>query len=103
MHPAHKRQGLGARLLDHAEHHFLRDTVKAPAVYLGTAVRHPWLTHLYATRGYEVFDQSFNRLGTELVWMRKVLNADAYAALDAPEFPPPAGESGTTPPAVRAA
>lgn len=87
VHPGHKRQGLGRRLLDHAEHHFLRDTVKAPAVYLGTAVRHPWLTQLYAARGYEVFDRGVNRLGTELVWMRKVLLAGAYAALQAPEQP----------------
>ncbi|WP_445486755.1 GNAT family N-acetyltransferase [Niallia sp. 03133] len=41
--PKYKRKGIGSRLLTYVEEKILRDTVKAPAVYLATAERHPCL------------------------------------------------------------
>lgn len=93
--PAHKQQGLGRRLLDHAELNFLRDTVKAPAVHLATAIKHPWLTQLYLSRGYEPFGNSTNALGTELVWLRKALLPDLYPTLLPHRPPAPASASSS--------
>ncbi|MFT4192766.1 MAG: GNAT family N-acetyltransferase [Comamonas sp.] len=96
-HPGHKRRGLGAQLLDHAEHHFLRDQIKAPAVYLATATRHPWLVGLYAGRGYQPFGHTVNPLGTALVWMRKILVPALYEALPAPRESVTAAEAPPQP------
>ncbi|MDR2127642.1 MAG: GNAT family N-acetyltransferase [Burkholderiaceae bacterium] len=82
--PDAQGQGLAHRMLDHVEDGFLRQQIKAPAVYLGTASRHPWLPGLYERRGYEPFHHNVNPLGIPLVWLRKVLIPDLYAALESP-------------------
>lgn len=83
--PALKGQGLGARILAYAEEAFLRDQVKAPAVYLATATRHPWLVGIYTRRGYEGFYKHESR-GDEILFLRKILHPDLYAALDGAEY-----------------
>ncbi|MGI6245651.1 MAG: GNAT family N-acetyltransferase [Pseudochelatococcus sp.] len=82
--PALKRQSIGARILDHAENAFLRDQIKAPAVYLATATRHPWLVGLYERRGYEGFYKHISK-GDEILYLRRVLHPALYAALDRAE------------------
>ncbi|CAB3767429.1 GCN5 family acetyltransferase [Burkholderia sp. MSh2] len=76
--PAFKRLGLGQALIDHVESRFLTEQVKAPATYLATATRHPWLQPYYEKRGYVAFDRSTNALGTPLVWLRKILIPALY-------------------------
>ncbi|MGV6874369.1 GNAT family N-acetyltransferase [Pseudochelatococcus sp. B33] len=83
--PALKRQSIGSRILDYAENVFLRDQVKAPAVYLATATRHPWLVGLYERRGYEGFYKHISK-GDEVLLLRKVLHPDLYADLDVAEY-----------------
>lgn len=68
-----KAQGYGSQIIRYAEEDFLRDTLKSPAVYLATAIRHPWLTSLYEQRGYQPFHYRVNPLGVELVYMKKDL------------------------------
>ena len=42
--PSYDGRGLGSKLLKYVEETYLRDTLKAPAVTLGTSARkHPWL------------------------------------------------------------
>ncbi|WP_342214749.1 GNAT family N-acetyltransferase [Peribacillus sp. TH27] len=41
--PLYKQKGIGSTLLTWVEENVLRDQVKAPAVYLATADRHPCL------------------------------------------------------------
>ncbi|AXE92692.1 GNAT family N-acetyltransferase [Paraburkholderia terricola] len=90
----YKRQRAGSALLDHVETAFLRAQIKAPAVYLATAVGHPWLRNVYERRGYEPFRHSINALGTPLVWLRKILIADIYR--DLPEARRPSRDELTT-------
>lgn len=81
-----KHQGVGSRLMGHVEETFLRDTLKSPAVYLATAIRHPWLTGLYQRRGYQPFHTATNPLGVELVYLRKILDPARYQAQVQKEF-----------------
>lgn len=87
--PDYKRQGVGNTLLEHVEETFLKTQVKAPAVYLATAVEHPWLKPYYERHGYVAFDRSTNQLGTPLVWLRKILLPRLYR-----ESPPAYGTTG---------
>ncbi|MGP9420829.1 GNAT family N-acetyltransferase [Ewingella sp. AOP9-I1-14] len=81
-----KGHGYGGQIMTHVENTFLRDTLKVPAVYLATAIRHPWLTALYQRRGYEPFHTAVNPLGVELVYLRKILNTSLYEAQAQKEF-----------------
>lgn len=75
--PDFKRQGYGTEILTWAEQHLLADTLKAPAVYLATAIRHPWLSNIYQKRGYQPFFWRTNPLGEEMVFLRKSLSVSA--------------------------
>ncbi|ATU95196.1 GNAT family N-acetyltransferase [Phyllobacterium zundukense] len=83
--PELKRQSIGSALLDHVELDFLRDQIKAPAVYLATATRHPWLMGIYERRGYEGFYKR-NKDGDEMVLLRKILNPRIYETLEVAEY-----------------
>lgn len=83
--PDFKRQSIGSALLDHVELTFLRDQIKAPAVYLATATRHPWLAGIYERRGYEGF-YKHTRNDDEIVLLRKILNPDIYETLEVAEY-----------------
>jgi S-(2-succino)cysteine N-acetyltransferase len=76
--PRLKRQGVGSALLQHVEEDFLRDRVKAPAVYLATATRHPWLRGIYERRGYQAFHRQPSSRGEEMVFLRKILLPEIY-------------------------
>lgn len=83
--PHLKRQGVGSVLLEHVETGFLRDQVKAPAVYLATATRHPWLEGIYLRRGYEPFHRQLSSNGEEMVYLRKILHPELYRDLELAE------------------
>ena len=69
--PSYDGKGIGSKLLKYVEETFLRDTLKVPAVTLGTSARkHPWLLDIYKKRGSEDGD-----LG---VIMRKVLIPERF-------------------------
>ena len=84
--PTLKRQGVGSALLQHVEADFLRDRVKAPAVYLATATRHPWLRGIYERRGYEAFHRQPSSRGEEMVFLRKILLPEIYRDLEVAEL-----------------
>ena len=65
-------------------------------MHLATAIKHPWLTQLYLSRGYAPFGNSTNALGTELVWLRKALLPDLYPTLLPHRPPAPASTSSST-------
>lgn len=77
--PKYEGQGLGSKLLTYVEETFLRDTLKAPAVTLGTSARkHPWLLSIYEKRGYEIYDEHESDDGDLGVIMRKVLIPERF-------------------------
>ncbi|MGF6232692.1 GNAT superfamily N-acetyltransferase [Inquilinus ginsengisoli] len=84
--PRLKRQGVGSALLQHVEDDFLRDRVKAPAVYLATATRHPWLRGIYERRGYQAFHRQPSSRGEEMVFLRKILLPEIYRDLEVAEL-----------------
>lgn len=75
--PARKRQGLAQRLISHVEE-FLREQLHAPAVSLGTAENHPWLTAMYTGLGYRQTGTADLGRGHVTVYLTKVLDAAAY-------------------------
>lgn len=78
VHPDYKNQGVGSKLLNYVEETILRDTLKAPAVTLGTSGRkHPWLADMYKRRGYEVYYER-ERNGDLSVMLRKVLIPERF-------------------------
>ncbi|SFJ77157.1 GNAT family N-acetyltransferase [Thermoflavimicrobium dichotomicum] len=76
--PAYKGKGFGTKLLSWVEKNIIRDTLKAPAVTLATAERHPWLVPMYERKGYERFYE-VDKEGEKIVFMRKILNPDLFS------------------------
>ncbi|MBA1353913.1 GNAT family N-acetyltransferase [Staphylococcus cohnii] len=77
--PSYDGQGLGGKLLKYVEETYLRDTLKVPAVTLGTSARkHPWLLDIYKRRGYEVYAEHESNDGDLGVIMRKVLIPERF-------------------------
>ena len=77
--PSYDGQGYGSQLLRYVEEDFLRDTLKAAAVTLGTSARlHPWLLKIYEKRGYEVYAEHENDDGDLGVIMRKILIPERF-------------------------
>ena len=64
-------------MLAWVEENVLRDQVKAPAVYLATAARHPWLVSIYEKRGYTIFAEK-DYEGEKIVYLRKILDEALY-------------------------
>lgn len=84
--PVFKGQGFGSRIIRYVEESFLRDTLKCPAVYLATAIKHPWLSQLYLRRGYQPFHRAVNPLGVELVYLTRVLDQQRYQQAKIKEY-----------------
>ncbi|EHJ07299.1 GNAT family N-acetyltransferase [Staphylococcus simiae] len=77
--PQYDGQGYGSQLLKYVEETFLRDTLKAAAVTLGTSARlHPWLLSIYEKRGYEIYAEHENDDGDLGVIMRKILIPERF-------------------------
>jgi len=79
--PDFKGQGYGREIIDWAEETFLKKTLKAPGVYLATAIKHPWLSETYERRGYQPFCHRTNPLGEELVFLKKEFTASSLTSL----------------------
>ncbi|WP_285768796.1 GNAT family N-acetyltransferase [Peribacillus sp. SI8-4] len=79
--PLFKQKGIGSALLTWVEENMLRDQVKAPAVYLATADRHPWLVSIYERRGYEIFAERVHD-GEKIVYLRKILDETLYRMIE---------------------
>lgn len=77
--PEYKGQGLGDELLTYVEETVLRDTLKAPAVVLGTSLKfHPWLKEVYERRGYELYISHETEYGDTDGLMRKILIPERF-------------------------
>lgn len=77
--PEYKGQGKGDKLLTYVEETILRDTVKAPAVVLGTSLKfHPWLKGIYERRGYELYFEHEQEYGDIDGLMHKVLIPERF-------------------------
>ncbi|WP_020006465.1 GNAT family N-acetyltransferase [Salinicoccus albus] len=77
--PEYKGQGLGGKLLTYVEETVLRDTLKAPAVVLGTSLKlHPWLKTVYERRGYELYISHDTDYGDTDGLMRKILIPERF-------------------------
>ncbi|WP_053115643.1 GNAT family N-acetyltransferase [Winslowiella iniecta] len=84
--PEYKRQGFGDQILSWAESTLLADKLKAPAVYLATAIKHPWLTQIYQKRGYRPFHRRVNPPGEELIYLKKDLLPSSCCSFSTPQF-----------------
>ncbi|KIX91787.1 acetyltransferase [Staphylococcus microti] len=91
--PDYNGQGYGSEMMRYVEETILRDTLKAPAVVLGTSARKVgWLEDVYQRRGYETFfEMEDPTSGDKGVMMVKVLIPERYN----PSFltPPPWSEA----------
>lgn len=67
------RKGIGREMIDWCETTMLRDTLKTPAVSLGTADKHPWLIEMYERRGYEIQGSKDLGRGHITIFMKKIL------------------------------
>ncbi|MDQ0201525.1 GNAT family N-acetyltransferase [Neobacillus ginsengisoli] len=76
--PAYKKQGFGSKILRYVEEVIIRDTLKAPAVALGTSDKHPWLIPMYERNGYERFYEVDHGERGKGVFLRKVLIPEMF-------------------------
>lgn len=72
--PAFRGQHRGRQLLDWLETHILREVLKAPAVSLGTATRHPWLKEMYLSYGFIPQHETDLGKGHITLFMKKILD-----------------------------
>jgi len=70
------RKGIGREMITWAEETMIRDTLKSPAVSLGTADKHPWLIDMYKRRGYEIQGSKDLGKGHLTIYMKKILIPD---------------------------
>lgn len=74
--PSLGKKGVGSVLLQWVEETVIRDTLKSPAVTLGTADKHPWLCEMYERKGYERVGEKDLGKGHTTIFLRKVLRPD---------------------------
>jgi GNAT superfamily N-acetyltransferase len=74
--PDTDRKGIGREMINWCEETMIRDTLKSPAVSLGTADRHPWLIDMYKRRGYEIQGTKDLGRGHITIFMKKILIPD---------------------------
>lgn len=80
--PEVKKQGLASMLLTYVEETIIRDTLKSPAVTLGTADKHPWLVEMYEKRGYEKVGSADLGRGHTTIYLRKVLSPELFSKVE---------------------
>lgn len=72
------RKGVGNTLMTWAEEKLVRDTLKSPAVSLGTAKEHPWLGEMYERRGYvPIMSKESGRGHTTVFYKKELLFPEA--------------------------
>jgi GNAT superfamily N-acetyltransferase len=74
------RKGIGSAMLAWCEETMVRDTLKSPAVSLGTAKEHPWLGDMYVRRGYvPVMEKDLGKGHTTVFYRKELLPAEGEA------------------------
>lgn len=79
-HPDYAGQQYGRQVLERLEQTLLRDQLRAPAVSLGTATRHPWLIDMYRRRGFTLMHTVDLGKGHITQYMKKILDVAAHDA-----------------------
>ena len=74
------RKGIGSKMLAWCEETMVRDTLKSPAVSLGTAKEHPWLGDMYVRRGYvPLLEKDLGKGHTTVFYKKRLLPAEGEA------------------------
>jgi GNAT superfamily N-acetyltransferase len=81
VNPDITRKNVGSSLLKWVEESVVRDTLKSPAVTLGTAENHPWLVDMYERRGYRKIGTADLGRGHITVYLRKILIPELFEKL----------------------
>jgi len=71
-------KGIGTKLLNWLEEEILRDTLKVPAVTLGTADKHPWLAAMYERKGYKRIGEKDLGKGHITLYFQKIIREDLF-------------------------
>ena len=79
-HPDYPGQQFGRQVLERVERAILIGQLRAPAVSLGTATRHPWLQAMYLKRGFQPMHTHDLGKGHLTLYMKKVLDPVAHDA-----------------------
>lgn len=77
-HPNYSKHGLATSLLLWLESHILNEQFKLPAVTLGTAINHPWLTHFYQRQGFKPIATADLGLGHITLYFEKIIDPTRY-------------------------
>lgn len=77
------KKGVGTYLLEWVENTIVRDTLKSPALSLGTADKHPWLVGMYEKHGYEKVGTADLGKGHITIYMRKILLPELFKEREA--------------------
>jgi len=77
--PDYSGQHLGSQMLSWLEQTILLGQLRAPAVSLGTAQSHPWLTKMYQTRGFQPMHTADLGKGHITIYMKKILDETRHA------------------------
>lgn len=77
-HPDYPGQQFGRQVLERVEQAILIGQLRAPAVSLGTATRHPWLQAMYLKRGFQPMHTHDLGKGHLTLYMKKVLDPVAH-------------------------
>lgn len=76
--PESGRKGVGSQLLNWLEENILRDTLKVPAVTLGTADKHPWLAEFYQKKGFQRIGEKDLGRGHMTIYFQKIIRKDLF-------------------------
>ncbi|MCY8233167.1 GNAT family N-acetyltransferase [Priestia filamentosa] len=74
--PSYGKKGIGSLMMEWLENTVLSETLKCPAVSLGTADKHPWLIEMYERKGYEKAGSQDLGKGHITVYLVKKLRED---------------------------
>lgn len=80
--PKYQGNGMGTKLLEWVEQAIIRDKLKAPALTLATAEKHPWLLSMYERKGYERIESVDRGTGDGTMYLlRKIVNPVQFQEL----------------------
>ncbi|MES5935904.1 MULTISPECIES: GNAT family N-acetyltransferase [Mammaliicoccus] len=76
--PKYKNKHFGSKLLTYVEQNILLNELNSPAVTLGTASNHPWLSNMYLNKGYQKFGKQDLKKGHITQYFIKILNKQKF-------------------------
>lgn len=76
--PRYQQQGLAKKIINWVIEHYLKDELITPAVSLGTAVEHPWLTQSYEKLGFASTEIVRKYQDHQTRYLVKVLNNQQF-------------------------